>query len=191
MVITRERDIACATAAARIVVEVHEALVGFLGVLFVIQPSFAAFGAVAFFPLGTALSFAFYILVTRGLSRSIHPVTLQFYTGLIATIMCVPVIIWSQGKGSELIGIVWPEGIFWLWLLGVGFFATVSHMMMTYALSLAPSATLAPLQYFELPMAALLGLVVFGDFPNLVAWIGITIIITSGIYLGIRESSAQ
>lgn len=170
---------------------VGSALVGFLGVLFVIQPSFAAFGAVAFFPLGTALSFAFYILVTRGLSRSIHPVTLQFYTGLIATIMCVPVIIWSQGKGSELIGIVWPEGIFWLWLLGVGFFATVSHMMMTYALSLAPSATLAPLQYFELPMAALLGLVVFGDFPNALALTGMIIIIAAGLYMIHRERVAS
>lgn len=163
------------------------ALVGFLGVLFVIQPSFAAFGAVALFPLGTALSFAFYILVTRGLSRRIHPVTLQFYTGSIASIMCVPVIIWSQGKGSELLGIVWPEGIFWLWLLGVGFFATVSHLMMTYALSLAASATLAPLQYFELPVAALLGLIVFGDFPNTLALIGVTIIIIAGLYMIYRE----
>jgi drug/metabolite transporter (DMT)-like permease len=43
------------------------AIVGFVGVLFVIQPSFATFGAVALFPLGTAAGFAFYILVTRGL----------------------------------------------------------------------------------------------------------------------------
>ena len=170
---------------------VGAALVGFLGVLFVIQPSFAAFGAVALFPLGTALSFAFYILVTRGLSRQIHPVTLQFYTGLIASIMCVPVIIGSQGKGSELISIVWPEGIFWLWLLGVGFFATLSHMMMTYALAIAPSATLAPLQYFELPMAALLGLIVFGDFPNVLALTGITIIIAAGLYMIHRERVAS
>ncbi|MCH2096097.1 MAG: DMT family transporter, partial [Rhodobacteraceae bacterium] len=38
---------------------VLSALVGFVGVLFVIQPSFAAFGAVALLPLGTAVSFAF------------------------------------------------------------------------------------------------------------------------------------
>lgn len=57
---------------------VGAAIVGFVGVLLVIQPSFAAFGAVALFPLGTALGFAFYILVTRGLSRRMHPVTLQF-----------------------------------------------------------------------------------------------------------------
>lgn len=166
---------------------VGAALVGFVGVLFVIQPSFAAFGVVALFPLGTAVGFAFYILVTRGLSRRMHPVALQFYTGLIASLLCLPVMILAQGTGAELFDPVWPEGIAWLWLLGVGFFATVSHMMMTYALSLAPSATLAPLQYLELPVATLLGYLVFGDFPNALTVAGITIIICAGLYMIHRE----
>jgi len=129
--------------------------VGFVGVLFVIQPSFAAFGAVALIPLGTAVAFAFYILVTRGLSQRMHPVALQFHTGLVASLFCIPVLFLAQGSGSDLFDPVMPVGIAWLWLFGAGFFATVSHLMMTYALSLAPSATLAPLQYFELPVATL------------------------------------
>ena len=166
---------------------VAAALVGFVGVLFVIQPSFAAFGAVALFPLGTAVGFAFYILVTRGLSRRMHPVTLQFHTGLIASLLCLPVMILAQGTGAEQLDPVWPEGIVWLWLLGVGFFATLSHIMMTYALSLAPSATLAPLQYLELPVATFLGYVVFRDFPNALALTGIAIIIGAGLYMIHRE----
>lgn len=163
------------------------AMVGFVGVLFVIQPSFAAFGAVALFPLGTAVGFACYILVTRGLSRQMHPVTLQFHTGLIASLLCLPVLLLAQDTGSLLLDPVMPEGIAWLWLLGVGFFATLSHMMMTYALSLAPSATLAPLQYLELPVATLLGYLVFSDFPNALSLTGITIIIGSGLYMIHRE----
>jgi drug/metabolite transporter (DMT)-like permease len=166
---------------------VAAALVGFVGVLFVIQPSFAAFGAVALFPLATAVAFAFYILVTRGLSRKAHPVTVQFYTGLVASLFCVPVILIAQDSGSSLFDPVWPSGIAWLWLLGVGLFATVSHMMMTYALSLAPSATLAPLQYFELPVATFFGYLVFGDFPNVLSLIGIVIIIGAGLYMIHRE----
>lgn len=166
---------------------VGAALVGFVGVLFVIQPSFSAFGAVALFPLGTAVGFAFYVLVTRGLSRRVHPVTLQFHTGLIASLLCLPVMLLAQGSGSELLDPVWPEGITWAWLFAVGFFATVSHMMMTYALSLAPSATLAPLQYLELPVATLLGYLVFGDFPNALTQIGIVIIIGAGLYMIHRE----
>lgn len=166
---------------------VGAALVGFVGVLFVIQPSFAAFGSVALIPLGTAVAFAFYILVTRGLSRGMHPVTMQFYTGLVASLFCIPILIVSQGSGSELFDPVWPTGIAWVWLLGAGFFATVSHMMMTYALSLAPSATLAPLQYFELPVATFFGYLVFNDFPNALSLIGITIIISAGLYMIHRE----
>lgn len=166
---------------------VGAAIVGFVGVMFVIQPSFVAFGTVALFPLGTAVGFAFYILVTRGLSRRVHPVTLQFYTGLIASLLCMPVMIVAQGSGSELLDPVWPTGIAWLWLLGVGFFATLSHMMMTYALSLAPSATLAPLQYLELPVATLFGYLVFHDFPNALTLTGIAIIIGAGLYMIHRE----
>ncbi len=166
---------------------VAAAMVGFIGVLFVIQPSFAAFGAVTLFPLGTAVGFAFYILVTRGLSKRVHPVTLQFYTGVIASILCLPVMLLAQGTGSEMLDPVWPKGIAWLWLLGAGFFATVSHMMMTYALSLAPSATLAPLQYLELPVATLFGYLVFRDFPNSLTLLGIAIIIGAGLYMIHRE----
>lgn len=166
---------------------VGAAIVGFVGVLFVIQPSFAAFGAVALFPLGTAVAFAFYILVTRGLSRKVHPVTLQFHTGLIASLMCYPLMMLAQGSGSELLDPVWPIGIAWLWLLGVGFFATLSHIMMTYALSMAPSATLAPLQYLELPVATLFGYLVFQDFPNSLSLIGIVVIICAGLYMIHRE----
>lgn len=162
-------------------------LVGFVGVLFVIQPSFAAFGAVALIPLGTAAAFAFYILVTRGLSRQVHPVALQFHTGLIASVFCIPILLLSQGSGSDLFDPVMPTGIFWLWLFGAGFFATVSHMMMTYALSLAPSATLAPLQYFELPVATVFGYLVFNDFPNALSQLGIAIIIGAGLYMIHRE----
>ena len=162
-------------------------LVGFVGVLFVIQPSFAAFGAVALFPLGTAVAFALYILVTRGLSRRMHPVVLQFHTGLIACLFCTPVLLLAQDSGSELLDPVWPRGIAWLWLFGAGFFATLSHMMMTYALSLAPSATLAPLQYFELPVATLFGYLVFNDFPNALSPMGIAIIIGAGLYMINRE----
>ncbi len=161
--------------------------VGFVGVLFVIQPSFAAFGAVALIPLGTAVAFAFYILVTRGLSQRMHPVAMQFHTGLIASLFCLPVLLVFQGTGSELLDPVWPKGIAWLWLFGAGFFATVSHMMMTYALSFAPSATLAPLQYFELPVATLFGYMVFNDFPNVLSLVGIVIIIGAGLYMIHRE----
>jgi drug/metabolite transporter (DMT)-like permease len=161
--------------------------VGFLGVVLVIQPSFATFGAVALYPLGTAVCFAGYVLVTRGLRGRLHPVMMQFHTGTIASLICVPVVWIANGTGVPMLDPVWPQGIYWLWLLGVGFFATISHMMMTYGLTLAPSSTLAPMQYLEIPVATVLGLLVFAQFPNAIALAGIVLIMGAGLYMIHRE----
>jgi drug/metabolite transporter (DMT)-like permease len=75
----------------------------------------------------------------------------------------------------------------WLWLIGVGFWAALSHICMTYALKFAPSATLAPLHYLEIVAAVALGYAVFGDFPNALTWAGIGVIVASGLYLIHRE----
>lgn len=161
--------------------------VGFLGSLFVIQPSFAAFGAVALFPLGTALSFALYMLVTRHLSREVHPVAIQFHTALIAAILCLPMLALGTAAGIPSISFEAPQGIFWLWVFCVGLASAVAHMAMTYALKFAPSATLAPLHYLEIVTATLLGYLIFDDFPNALTWTGIAIIVASGLYVIHRE----
>ena len=80
-----------------------------------------------------------------------------------------------------------PQGLAWLWLFGVGFWAAVSHMCMTMALKFTPASTLAPIHYLEILPAILLGYLVFGDFPNTLTWIGIAIIVGSGLYIIHRE----
>ncbi|OYW54109.1 MAG: EamA family transporter [Rhodobacterales bacterium 12-65-15] len=67
--------------------------VGFGGALLVIQPSLAAFGMVALWPLGTAVFFAFYMLVTREISGWMHPVTMQFHTAWTGFVLCLPLAI--------------------------------------------------------------------------------------------------
>ena len=163
------------------------AVVGFAGALLVIQPSFVTFGAVAFFPLATALFFALYMLITRRLSREVHPVAMQVHTALIAAALMLPALLVGGAAGSWQISLVMPEGIFWLWLFCVGLAATVSHMAITYALAFAPSATLAPLHYLEIVTATLVGYVIFGDFPDGLTWAGIAVIVASGLYIIHRE----
>lgn len=161
--------------------------VGFLGSLLVIQPSFAAFGAVALFPLGTAVTFAFYMLVTRSLSRNVHPVTMQFHTAWLAALICVPMLMLGTAAGEPSTSFILPQGIFWLWVFCVGLASTVSHMAITYALKFAPSSTLAPLHYLEIVTAVLFGYLFFGNFPNVLTFAGITIIVCSGLYVIHRE----
>jgi drug/metabolite transporter (DMT)-like permease len=161
--------------------------VGFAGALLVIQPSLAAFGLVALWPLATAFLFAFYMLVTRAMSAWMHPVAMQFHTSWTGLLMCLPVVFLADGSGIASLDPIWPEGWNWLWLFGVGFWAAVSHMCMTYALKYAPSATLAPLHYSEIVTAVILGYLIFGDFPNTMTWAGIMVIVASGLYIIHRE----
>lgn len=161
--------------------------VGFLGCLLVIRPSFAAFGPVALYPLGTALSFAAYMIVTRILSRTLHPVPMQFHTAAFGFAMCLPVLALAEGSGVAVLDPVVPQGAAWWYLAGVGVAATVSHMAITYALKFAPSSTLAPLHYLEIVSAVAFGYLIFGDFPSPAAWAGIVVIIGSGLYIIHRE----
>ena len=161
--------------------------VGFCGALLVIQPSIQVFGLVALWPLGTAFAFAFYMLVTRAISAWMHPVAMQVHTSWTGVVLCLPVLLLADGSGIATLDPVWPDGLNWIWLFGVGFWAAVSHMAMTYALKYAPSATLAPLHYSEIVVAVILGYLIFGDFPNPLTWAGIAIIVSSGLYIIHRE----
>jgi drug/metabolite transporter (DMT)-like permease len=164
--------------------------VGFMGALLVIQPSLALFGYVALWPLGTAFFFAFYMLSTRQVAGFMHPVAMQFHTSWTGIVMCLPVLFLADGTGWRDFDPVMPEGFAWLWLFGVGFWAALSHMCMTYALKFAPSATLAPLHYLEIVVAVGLGYWIFGDFPNVLTWVGIAVITSSGLYIIHRERMA-
>ena len=46
---------------------------------------------------------------------------------------------------------------------------------------------LAPFQYLEILGATAAGYLVFGDFPDVLTWVGIAIILASGLYVFRRE----
>lgn len=161
--------------------------VGFAGALMVIQPSFADLGPVALLPLGTAFCFAFYMVMTRSMARRTHPIDLQAKTAVAASAVVLPVLLLFEGSGVAALDPVRPEGLALWTLLGVGVAATISHLFISFALRLAPAATIAPLQYLEIVAATALGYWIFGDFPGLLTWAGIAVIVGSGLYVFARE----
>lgn len=163
------------------------AVIGFLGALLVIQPNFERFGVVAFYPLATAVFFAFYMLLTRRISRELPPEAMQFHTAALGTLIMVPVVLLGGWADIPVLALSNPDAEIWLQLFGVGLAATVSHLSITYALKFAPSATLAPLHYLEIVGAVLFGWLFFADWPNLLSWAGIGIITGSGLYIIARE----
>jgi drug/metabolite transporter (DMT)-like permease len=162
-------------------------ITGFCGVLLVIQPNWAAFGVVALYPLICAGFFAAYVLLTRRITREVEPESMQFHTAWMGTALMLPVLALGHGAGIAPLTLSNPDAGIWLALFGVGLAASVSHMAITYALRFAPSATIAPLHYLEIVTAVFLGWLVFGDWPNLLSWAGIAVIVASGLYIILRE----
>ena len=162
-------------------------VVGFGGAMLVIQPSLDTYGLVALFPLGCAVTFSFYELITQAMSNRVHPVTMQLHTSIAGMIITLPLMWLFNGSGITGLDAVPPDALNWLWLFGVGFWAAISHLSMTVAMKYAPASTLAPLHYLELVMAVALGYLIWGDFPNLLTWGGIVLIVGSGLYIIAHE----
>jgi len=164
--------------------------IGFVGTLLVIQPSFAVVGWPALLPLGVALSFAFYQLVSRQTARDNDPISLQVVSGMIATVGLTAALLALNGTALTMFELKAPSGRE-LWLLaaisGIGTFA---HLLLTWAFRYAPSATLAPMQYVEIPFATLAGWLIFSDLPNAPAALGIAITMAAGLYIVFRERAA-
>ena len=161
--------------------------VGFVGTLLVIQPSFAAVGAPALLPLVVALTFSLFMLVTRQVAKDIEPVHQQALSGLVAVVALAPIVLVGWIGDLPMIGVVsfgMTEGLL---LAAVGVLGTVAHLLMTWALRFAPSATLAPMQYLEIPFATLVGFLMFGDLPNGLAALGIVVTMAAGFYVVFRE----
>ena len=161
--------------------------VGFGGALVVVRPSFEELGYVALLPLLTAFTFTIYLLLTRFMSKDQSVNSLQAMSGLFGTLFICAVLWFGEGTGSPTFDPLWPDAQGWFLLAAVGILTTISHLFLVHAFSRAPASLLAPLQYLEIVAATIFGYLVFGDFPDAIKWIGISIIVASGLFIIWRE----
>lgn len=164
-------------------------IVGFIGTLLVVQPSFVAVGLPALLPLAVAVVFSLFMLVTRQIAKQTDPVGLQAVSGVMASVVLLPALLIGQAFEFTPLTMIMPSANEWILLASIGLLGTSAHLLMTWSLRYAPSATLAPMQYLEIPVATLIGLLVFRDLPNTLASVGICITIGAGIYVVLRERS--
>ncbi|MCA1336751.1 DMT family transporter [Pseudooceanicola marinus] len=161
--------------------------VGFIGTLMVVQPSFAEVGWPALLPLGVAVLFSLFMLSTRQVAKDIAPIGMQGLSGGMAVAILVPVIGLGHWAGLDPLTMLPPDPGSWLLILAIGLIGSFGHLLMAASLRYAPSATLAPMQYLEIPVATLIGWLIFRDFPDGLALAGIVVTIAAGLYIILRE----
>ena len=82
---------------------------------------------------------------------------------LIGTLMCAPVLILANGSGIVPLDPVWPEGVFWFYLIGVGLGIPVTSVDEP-CLDLCAQLNTCPLHYLEIVSAVIMGFLVLATF---------------------------
>jgi drug/metabolite transporter (DMT)-like permease len=155
-------------------------LVGFVGVLIIVQPGTAAFHPAIFLSLVGAFFTALYFLLTRKLAGIDAVTTQQFYAALVATICLVPLVIFG--------GWVWPQDAAgWFAFVMIGTAALVGHQFLTTAHRFAPASVLAPFGYFQIIFMTASSWLIFNQPPDIWIYVGAPIVIASGFYIWLRE----
>ena len=162
-------------------------VVGFLGALLIIRPGSDSFTLASLLPLAAAVFFASYITLTRKVANVDHPLTMQLSSAVAAAIVMTIALFVGSFSEVAMFQPRLPSATEWLLLAGVGLIAAVGHLMVVVALNRAPASLLAPFSYIEIISATALGWIVFNDWPDNMTWLGIGVIVASGMYVLFRE----
>ncbi|MBC8306820.1 MAG: EamA family transporter [Pelagibacterales bacterium] len=153
-------------------------LIGFVGSLVVIRPGFLEFNLATIAALGTGCFYGIYLVITRKLHSTDSPLLTLLITGVVGAVIA-----------SLIVPFVWvnPTFVQWSWLALMGIFACLGHILLIYSLKYADASKLAPFGYFEIVTNIILGYYFFADFPDNYTFVGLLIIIFSGVYIYYRE----
>lgn len=177
--------------------------VGFVGVVIMQRPWAEASALdvsriVLLLPVLSALTYAMNQLLTRKLGVASKASAMAVY--IQATFILTSVLFYlvagdgrfAEGATNESIifllrAWVWPaDSDMWVFA-GLGVNSAIIGYCLSQAYRLADAATVAPFEYVGLPLAVIWGFLIFGDIPVLEVWIGIALILGSGLFVFLRE----
>ena len=152
--------------------------VGFIGVLVVIRPGFGMMHWGMLLSLGSAGCGSIYATLTRIVSRKDSAGTSLAYSGIagfIGLTLAMP-FVWEPASGTV-----------WILFFALGISGGLGHYLMIKAFEAAPGGTLAPFIYVQMLWMVIIGFIWFGDWPAITTWVGIGLIVGSGLYALHRE----
>ena len=177
---------------------------GFIGVIIMQRPwegvdTLGASRVILLLPVVAALTYALNQLLTRKLGVQSKASALAVY--IQATFIIVSIgfyLIAGDGRFAQgsynasiqflLRAWVWPDqSDYWLFAV-LGLNAAIIGYGLSQAYRMADAATVAPFEYIGLPLAVFWGWMIFSDLPVLEVWIGIAMILASGVFVFLREA---
>jgi len=152
--------------------------VGFIGSLIVIRPGFLEFNLASMAALATGFFYGFYLIITRKLSTSDNPLLTLLITGMVGALLV-----------SLIIPFYWVKPTLnqWSLMAGIGIFACIGHLFLILSLKYADASKLAPLGYTEIIPNVIIGYYFFSELPDNWTYLGLFIIVLSGLYISRRE----
>jgi drug/metabolite transporter (DMT)-like permease len=153
--------------------------VGAAGMLLIVQPGTDVFRGGAFFGLAAAVFYASYQITTRMMSGE-NPRVLLFYPAIMGTLV----------MSALAPSFDWPRSMPWthvLLIVAGGLCGTLGHFLFILAFRHAPASAITPFTYVQLVWAMLFGWIVYRDFPNVVAIVGMAVIAGSGLWMTLHE----
>ena len=174
-------------------------MVGLVGVVVVIRPGSEVFQYAALAPVLAAFAYAFMQITARKLGGTERASTMAFYIqGTFVVVCATSGIALGDGRFAEAVDN--PTLLFLLraWtipsqfdggvMLAVGVLSAFGSYLISQGYRLAEATTAAPFEYVVLPMAIMWGVIVFGDWLDAIALLGILLIVASGLYASWREN---
>jgi drug/metabolite transporter (DMT)-like permease len=154
-------------------------LLGFIGVLVIVQPGGATFQMASLLPVGTALCYAIFMITARWIERGERLWTMMLFAMVFPMIYTAPMalVYWQPVQPADL-------GLF----LAIAAFGSLGLALIGQAFRLAPAALVAPFDYTALIWATGLGWLLWNDIPSVTTLIGAAIIMLSGGVILLRES---
>lgn len=154
-------------------------LVGFAGVLVMLRPGAGVVSGAALVCLLGTVFYALTMIFVRHLSRTETNAAIVFY--YMATLTVV-------GAVAMLPAWRTPGALDFALLAATGIIGGVAQLSLTQAFRLAPPSLLAPFEYTGMIWAVSFGYLFFGEVPDAAIWIGVAIVIASGLYIIHRET---
>jgi len=174
-------------------------VVGFIGVYITLDPDFSDFNYLSLLPILCAFCYSLSMIIIKKTSDkdSVYTQTFTFYLGAIFFSI---IFYFTIGDGqyntldhpaSQFIFREWFVNLenSILFMMATGVTATIAFLLLFTAYSIASPAVVSPFEYSILLWSPLIGWLYFSEIPSLNTVIGILIIISSGIYIFLREKA--